>query len=91
MLDALCEHLLKNPDLYQEEMVLFLWKKFKVHVTTSSVARALNSIGWSKKKIRRVAKGQNADLQDLYMYNTSGFHSYQYVFVDESGCNKQIG
>ena len=76
MLDALCEHLQKNPELYQEEMVLFLWEKFKVHVTTSSVARAQNSIGWSKKKICRVARGQNADLRYLYMYNISGFSSY---------------
>jgi hypothetical protein len=91
MLDALCEHLLKNPELYLHEKADFLWKKFKAHVTTSSVARALNSIGWSKKKIRRVANGQNADLRDLYTHNTSGFHSYQYVFVDESGCDKRAG
>ena len=91
MVDALCEHLLKNPELYLDEMALFLWEKFKVHVTTSSLSRVLNSVSWSKKKIRRVAKARNADLRDLYMHNTSDFLSYQYVFVDESGCDKRDG
>jgi transposase len=91
MLDALCGHLQENPGLYQEEMVLFLWEKFKVQVTTFSVARALNHINWTKKTIRRVANGRNADLRDLYLYNTSDFLSYQYVFVDESGCDERIG
>jgi len=91
MLDALCEHLLEKPELYQEEMVLFLLDEFKVNVTTFSVARALKSKGWTKKTIRRIARGRNTDLRDLYAYNTSGFHSYQYIFVDESGCDKRIG
>ena len=72
-------------------MALFLWEKFKVHVTTSSVSRPLNSISWSKKKIRRVSKARNADLRDLYVDNTSNFISFQYVFVDESGCDKRDG
>jgi transposase len=44
MLDALCEHLRENPELYIEEIVAFLWDKFKVLVTIYSVARALHSI-----------------------------------------------
>ena len=91
ILDSLYEHLLENPWLYLEEMVLFIWDKFKVQVTTHSIGRALKSIRWSKKQMRRIAQGRNADLRDLYTHNTSGFHSYQYVFVDESGCDKRIG
>jgi hypothetical protein len=91
ILDALCKHLLEDPGLYLEEMVLFIWDKFKVQVTTYSIARALKSIRWSKKTIRHIAKGRNADLRDLYVHNTSDFLSYQYVFVDESGCDKRIG
>jgi hypothetical protein len=53
--------------------------------------RALKSCGWSKKKIGRVAKARNADLRDLYSHNTSHIHSWQLVFVDESGCDKRIG
>ena len=91
MLDALCEHLLEKPSLYRDEMVLFLLDEFKTLVTPFSLGRALASIGWTKKTIRRIAKGRNADLRDLYLYNTSHIRSWQYVFVDESGCDKRIG
>jgi transposase len=91
MLDALCEHLLEKPGLCQDEMVLFLLDEFNIQVSTFSIGRALRSIGWTKKTIRRVAKGRNADLRDLYLHNTADFRSYHYVFVDESGCDKRIG
>jgi hypothetical protein len=31
----------ENPDLYLEEMVVFLWDEFQVIVTTSSIKQAL--------------------------------------------------
>jgi transposase len=57
MLDALCEYLQENPRLYLYEMVNFLQTEFEVSVTVSSIRRALDSIGWTKKQIHRVAKG----------------------------------
>jgi transposase len=91
ILDTLCEHLLDHPELYHHEMVDFLLERFQLDVTVSSVRRALISRGWSKKKIGRIAKARNADLRDLYSHNTSHIRSWQYVFVDESGCDKRIG
>ena len=93
MLDALCEYLLEKPDLYRDEMVLFLLDEFNTRVTPSSVGRALKSRGWTKKTIRRIAKAHNADLRDLYTHNSwdSGFRSYHYIFVDESGYDKRSG
>ena len=91
MLDALCEHLRVKPKLYLHEMVDWVWNNFQVHVTIFSIRRALISRSLSNKKIGRVAKARNADLRDLYLHNTSHIHSWQYVFVDESGCDKRIG
>jgi hypothetical protein len=62
MLEALCEYLLEKPDLYRDEMALFLFDEFKTHVTPFSIGRALASIGWTKKTIRRIANRRNADL-----------------------------
>jgi hypothetical protein len=73
MLDTLCEHLLEQPELYQDEMAVFLWDEFDVLVTTFSVGRALASIGWTKKTIHKVAKARNADLRDFYLHNISEF------------------
>lgn len=91
MLQALCEHLLEKPELYQDEMVVFLWDEFGALVTTFSIGRALASVGWSKKAARQIAKERNADLRDFYLYNLSAFRSYHLVYVDESGCDKRIG
>jgi len=59
-------------------------------VTTSSVRRALVSISWTKKQMHRVAKGQNADLRDMYLYNILDISPERFVFVDESGCNRRV-
>jgi len=73
MLKALREHLLEKPELYLDEMVVFLWDEFEVLVTTATISRALASIGWSKKTAHRVPKGRNADLRDFYLHNLSEF------------------
>jgi transposase len=91
MLEALCDHLLEKPGLYLDEMAVFLWDKFGLPITNSSISRALSSISWSKKTIQRRAKEQNPDLRDEYIHDISKFKSHQLVFVDESGCDKQIG
>ncbi len=70
MLEALFEHLLEKPELYQDEMVLFLWDEFGVIVTVHSISRALTSAGWSKKAARWVAKERNADLRGLLRIRT---------------------
>jgi hypothetical protein len=91
MLSALLERLIEKPKLYQDEMVVFLYDKFDVLVTTSSISRALASAGWSKKAARRIAKERNADLRDFYLHNLSEFRSYHLVYIDEFGCDNRIG
>jgi len=54
MLNALCEHLLEKPGLYQSEMIVFLWDEFEILITASSIGRALALKGSTKKTIRQV-------------------------------------
>jgi transposase len=91
MLHALCDHLIEKPDLYLDEMALYLWDEFELPAIKSTISKSLSSIGWSKKAARLVAKERNADLRDFYMYNLLSFQSYHLVFVDESGCDQRIG
>lgn len=56
-----------------------------------NISRALASIGLSKKTARQRAKERYPDLRDKYVHEISEFHSYQLIFVDESGCDKQAG
>jgi transposase len=91
MLEALCDHLLEKPNLYLDEMAIFLWDEFDVQATKSSISRALVSKGWSKKTARVKARERNLDLRDEYFHFISDFHSYHLVFIDECGCDKRIG
>jgi hypothetical protein len=72
-------------------MALFLWDDFSVLVSTHSISRTLRAVGWSKKVAPQIAREQNADLRDFYLYNLTQFQSYHLVFIDESGCDKRIG
>jgi transposase len=91
MLDILCEYLLVKPGLYQDEMAVFLFDEFGIHVTTSDVSKSLKSIKWYKKSSRQVAQERNADLRDYHQYIMSEFDSWQLVYIDESGCDQKIG
>ena len=91
MLEALKEHLLQFPGLYLDEMAAFLQETFGVRASISTISRALDSIGWSKKVARRVAAERNADLRDWYINYISSFRSYQLVYIDESGCDQRAG
>ena len=91
MLEALCDHLTEKPGLYLEEMAVFLYDEFDISASSSSIKRTLSSAGWTKKKAQQKAKERNPDLRDFYIYKLSEFHSYQLVYVDESGCDKRIG
>ena len=91
MLNFLKERLRQEPGLTLEEMVELVVAKFETVVSTATISRALNKIGWSKKVIRRKAKEQNADLRDMHSYLRSEFHSFQLVYIDESGCDRRVG
>jgi hypothetical protein len=82
--------LLENPGSYQSNGS-FLWDEFEVFVIASSIGGEPASIGWTKRKIRWVAKGRNADLRDPYLQDLSEFHSYYLVYIDEPGCDKRVG
>ena len=91
MLDGLLHRLTEKPCLYVEEMMIFLWNEFDVLPSPSSIKRALSREGWTKKKAQQKAKEQDPHLQDFHQHKLSEFHSCQLIFVDESGCDKQIG
>lgn len=76
MRDALCNKLKKESWMYREEIVSYFRDEFNVEVSPSSVTQALQSIKWSKKVSRRVAKQRNSVLRHLYHYKLSKYKSY---------------
>lgn len=90
MLEGLCDHLLEKPNLYLDEMVLFLRDEFYVQATKSSISRALASKRWLKKTAWVEARERNHDFRDEYSHFLSNFRSHYLVYLDESGCDKRI-
>jgi transposase len=91
MLEALFDYLLHKPGSYLDEMVDVIRYKFGVDVSTDSLRRLLKKNKWSKKTMQQRAKEQNPDLRDEYRHDISKYHSYQLVYVDESGCDGRTG
>lgn len=91
MVKALCDYLIEKPLLYLDELALCILEDFDEEVTACSISRALKREGWPKKKAKQKARERNPELRDDYFHIISNYHSYQLVFVDESGCDKRIG
>lgn len=91
MLAAPCEHLREKPDEDLDGMVLFIWDEFGKLLSRWSIRRALSSVDWSPKTMRRIARGRDPDLRDYYEYLVSEIPSWCRMYVDESGCDKRIG
>lgn len=66
MVEAFCVHLLKKPNLYTDEMAVFLRVEFDIHATKSNISRAFTFKGWSKNAARQTAKERNLGLRDKY-------------------------
>ena len=88
---ALKSQLAREPCITQEEMAAFLRREFEVDISRATIGRLVSAADWSRKVTRTVAQERNADLRDAYIYERSCYHSFQFVFIDESGCDRSIG
>jgi transposase len=52
MVETLIGYLHDKPNLSLQEMVWFIWDQFQVDISKSTISRALDKAGWSKKKVR---------------------------------------
>lgn len=74
-------------------MAAFVYNKFGVEVSESTVTRTLKAQSWSRKTIRRVANQRNPSLRDFYHYRLKleQCRSYQLIFINKSGVDKRDG
>ncbi|KLP02004.1 uncharacterized protein FFB20_15262 [Fusarium fujikuroi] len=93
MRDILCRELVKEPDMLRREMVTFLRRRFDVDVSPTRITRTLQTLQWTRKNTRRVARQRNPQLRHYYHYRLKlgGYRSYHLVFLDESGLDRSIG
>ena len=75
MLTALREDLLSKPTQDYDDMILFLLDEFGQILSRWTLKRALQSIKWTRKVVRYIAKQRNADLADYFRHIRSEFPS----------------
>jgi hypothetical protein len=77
--------------MYQDEMKAWLLEERGVSVGQPTISRMLKEEGWSRKVIRRIARGQNEELRREYKRFMSRFPSEDVVHLDESIFNEKTG
>ncbi len=77
--------------MYRSEMADFLYSAFGRRVSERSIGGTLESMGWTRTTVRRIAQQRDADLRDHYLHRIAQYKSYQLVFVDENGCDRRAG
>jgi mRNA-degrading endonuclease RelE of RelBE toxin-antitoxin system len=93
MRDTLCRELVKESEMLRREMVAFLRKRFNVDVSPTRITRTLQTLQWTRKNTRRVARQRNLQLRHYYHYRLKlgGYRLYYLIFLDESGLDRSIG
>ena len=70
-------------------MLWFLYDEYNLIVARSTLSAGLKRRGWSRKVMRMVAQQRNPGLRDDWTIRICGYRRDQFVFVDESACNKK--
>ena len=65
------DYVLAKPELYLDEMTDFIWDRFELDVSEDSIRRSLKANGWTKKKIRQVARERRLELRDACLHELS--------------------
>ena len=80
--------LLENPSLYLGEICQRIDSTFGIHITPSTVCRIIQRNGFTRKKIQQVAKQRSVEFRGRFFAEVH-YHPEQFVWVDESGCDKR--
>ena len=71
------------------DMAEFLWDRFEISPSLSTISRALSRCRWSRKKIAVVAAERNEELRLDWKRRISGYNPRQLIFLDESAASEK--
>ena len=81
--------LMENPGLYLVEMCLKIQEVTGTTVSGATVCRLLRKHGYTRKKIRQVAKQRSEELRGLFMARVLQFPREFFVWLDETGSDNR--
>ena len=85
---AIWRELRRRPSLSQQTQANFLFQLYGIRVSRSTIGRGVK---WTKKVMMTIAKEQNRELRDDWIYRRSKFRPEQTIYIDESGDDRELG
>ena len=77
---------------YCDEMAYFLFDEFYLRVDETTVLRALQPLGWSRKKYRKIARQRSEELRIRWLtVKLPQWRANQRIFLDESAACERTG
>jgi hypothetical protein len=80
-----------RPTAYLDEIAFYLFDRYQIEVSESTVSRMLHDLRWSRKKARKIAAQQNEALRAHWRAKRLYWQHWQLVFVDESASAPRTG
>lgn len=93
--EAILNHLIlyldDRPTAYLDEMCWFLWDIYGIALDPTTVSRALQRRGWSRKVTRRRALEASDSARAEWLERRRGWKQMELVFIDESAAHERTG
>lgn len=70
-------------------MAEFLFKRFDIDPSLSTISRSLKATRWSKKAIKQIAAERNLELREDWKQRIPAYQPEQLCFLDESACSEK--
>ena len=83
------ELLSNQPSIYLDEVQEELYNRTGTRVHNSTICRTMQHLGFSRKRLQRVALQCSDELRGQFMAEISQFDPMTFVWVDESGFNRR--
>jgi hypothetical protein len=81
--------ILENPALFLKEIRKKLFDATSMLVSPSTICRLICRHGFTRKKIQQIATQRRYDYRGDFMAEVSFYRQDQFVWIDESGCDKR--
>ena len=80
---------LMHPGIYLKEIQQDLYDTTATEISLSAICRFLQRVGFSRQKLKLVAKQRDEDLRAQFAYDVAMYKPEMLIFLDETGSDKR--
>ena len=82
-------YVISNPGIYLQQIQGHLNETIGVDITPSAICRFLHKVGFSRQKLKMVARQRDEDLRAQFVSDVSIYTPDMLVFLDETGSDRR--